>query len=312
MASKVAPTAGLGAFAPSFREFLGYLRVEAGLAPATLEAYGRDLRQFASDVTLRGISEPQHVSMQSLAEHLQRLHREQGMEPTSVARHLATLRVYFRYLYANRKVTTDPSRLIERPTRWRRVPGVLSPAEMKALVSAPTSDHGDLWLRDRTMFELMWAAGLRASEVAALKVNDFNDTLCMLVVTGKGSKQRVVPVGTPAQLIVRQYLADLRPHLTRWQDRRDQYRLLLSFSGRPLERVAVWQIVKKYASIAQLRNVHPHTLRHSFATHLVRGGADLRVVQELLGHADIATTEIYTHVDRSALRAVMKKHHPRP
>ena len=306
------PTLNLGGFAPSLREFLGYLRVEAGLAPATLEAYGLDLRQFASDLAPRGVSGPQQVSMQLLADHLQRLHRERGLEPTTVARHLATLRVYFRYLHANRKVATDPSRLIERPTRWRRIPGVLTPAQMRALVSAPTSEHGDLWLRDRTLLELMWAAGLRASEAGALKVNDYNDTLCMVVVTGKGSKQRVVPIGTPAQELVRQYLADCRPHLARRTDRRDQFRLLLSFSGRPLERVAIWQIVKKYARIAQLRDVHPHTLRHSFATHLVRGGADLRVVQELLGHADIGTTEVYTHVDRSALRAVMKKHHPRP
>ncbi|MDZ4754102.1 MAG: tyrosine recombinase [Phycisphaerae bacterium] len=303
---------GLSGFAPSFREFLGYLRVEAGLAPATLEAYGRDLRQLALDLVPRGVAGPDAVTLQILSEHLQRLHRENGMEPTSVARHLASIRVYFRYLFANRRVPTDPSRLLERPTRWKRLPGVLSPTQMRALVAAPAPEHGALWLRDRTMMELMWAAGLRASEVGALKLNEYHDTLCMLTVTGKGSKQRVVPIGTPAQELVRQYLAECRPSLTRWKDGRDRHRLLLSFSGRPLERVAVWQIVKKYAAIAQLRDVHPHTLRHSFATHLVHGGADLRVVQELLGHADIATTQIYTHVDRSRLRDVVKKHHPRP
>jgi integrase/recombinase XerD len=299
-------------FAASFREFLGFLRVEAGLAPATLEAYGRDLRQFAEDVESRGIGGPTAVTAESLADHLQRLHRERGLEPTTVARHLASLRVYFRYLYANRRVPTDPSRLLERPTRWRRLPGFLSPRQLRALVEAPTSDHGELWLRDRTMLELMWAAGLRASEVGALKLNDFHDTLCMLTVNGKGSKQRVVPIGTPAQELVRRYLGECRPHLNRRQDGRDKFRLLLSFSGRPLERVAVWQIVKKYARIAQLRDVHPHTLRHSFATHLVHGGADLRVVQELLGHADIGTTQIYTHVDRSKLGEVLRRHHPRP
>jgi integrase/recombinase XerD len=234
------------------------------------------------------------------------------LEPTTVARHLASIRVYFRYLFANRRVATDPSRLLERPTRWKRLPGVLSPAQMRALVQAPSSEHGELWLRDRTMLELMWAAGLRASEVGSLRLNEYHDVLCMLTVTGKGSKQRVVPIGTPAQELVRRYLAECRPHLARWKDGRDEHRLLLSFSGRPLERVAVWQIVKKWARIAQLRDVHPHTLRHSFATHLVRGGADLRVVQELLGHADIGTTQIYTHVDRSGLRDVVKKHHPRP
>jgi integrase/recombinase XerD len=302
----------LAGFAPTVREFLGYLRVEAGLASATLEAYGRDLRQLAEDLVPRGVTAPELVSMQTLAEHLQRLHRERGLEPTTIARHLASIRVYFRYLHANRRVPADPSRLLERPTRWRRLPGVLSPAQMRALVQAPSPEHGELWLRDRTMLELMWAAGLRASEVGALRLNEYHDTLCMLTVTGKGSKQRVVPIGTPAQQLMRQYLAECRPHLTRWKDGRDEYRLLLSFSGRPLERVAVWQIVRKYATIAQLRDVHPHTLRHSFATHLVRGGADLRVVQELLGHADIGTTQIYTHVDRSGLRDVVRKHHPRP
>ena len=299
-------------FAPSFREFLGYLRVEAGLAPATLEAYGRDLRQLAEDLDARGVHGPGAVTMPILAGHLQRLHRDRGLDPTTVARHLASIRVYFRYLHANRRVETDPSRLLERPTRWKKLPGVLSPTQMRALVQAPSPEHGALWLRDRTMLELMWAAGLRASEVGTLRVNEYHDTLCMLTVTGKGSKQRVVPIGTPAQELVRQYLAECRPHLTRWKDGRDEFRLLLSFSGRPLERVAVWQIVKKYARIAQLRDVHPHTLRHSFATHLVRGGADLRVVQELLGHADIGTTQIYTHVDRSRLRDVVQKHHPRP
>lgn len=299
-------------FSPSFREFLGYLRVEAGLAPATLEAYGRDLRQMAEDLTARGLSGPDAVTMEALAGHLQRLHRERGLEPTTIARHLASIRVYFRYLHANRRVATDPSRLLERPTRWKSLPGVLSARQMTTLVSAPGPEHGELWLRDRAMLELMWAAGLRASEVGTLKVNDYHDTLCMLTVTGKGSKQRVVPIGTPAQELVRQYLAECRPHLARRRDGRDGFRLLLSFSGRPLERVAVWQIVRKYARIAQLRDVHPHTLRHSFATHLVRGGADLRVVQELLGHADIGTTQIYTHVDRSRLRDVVKAHHPRP
>lgn len=299
-------------FSPSFREFLGYLRVEAGLAPATLEAYGRDLRQLAEDLSPRGVCGPAEVTMQVLAEHLQRLHRERKLQPTSIARHLASIRVYFRYLHANRRVPADPSRLLERPTRWKSLPGVLSARQMTALVTAPAPEHGTLWLRDRTLLELMWAAGLRASEVGTLKVNDYHDTLCMLTVTGKGSKQRVVPIGTPAQELVRRYLAEFRPHLARRRDGRDRFRLFLSFSGRPLERVAIWQIVRKYARIAQLRGVHPHTLRHSFATHLVRGGADLRVVQELLGHSDIGTTQIYTHVDRSRLRDVVKAHHPRP
>jgi integrase/recombinase XerD len=169
---------GLSGFAPTFREFLGYLRVEAGLAAATLEAYTRDLRQLAEDLVPRGVTSPDLVTMQLLSEHLQRLHRERGMEPTSVARHLATIRVYFRFLHANRRVPTDPSRLLERPTRWKRLPGVLSPTQMKALVQAPSPEHGDLWLRDRAMLELMWAAGLRASEVGALQASTTTTTRC--------------------------------------------------------------------------------------------------------------------------------------
>lgn len=161
------------------------------------------------------------------------------------------------------------------------------------------------------MLELMYAAGLRASEVGALKVNDLNETLASLIVTGKGRKQRVVPIGTPALTWTKRYLRESRPMLARWGDGRDRFRLLLSFSGRPLERVAVWQIVRRAAARAGLRKIHPHILRHSFATHLVIGGADLRVVQELLGHADIGTTQIYTQVDRTKLHEVLRKHHPR-
>lgn len=298
-------------FAPSFREFLSYLKVEAGLSPATLEAYGRDLRDLAAHLDSLGLAGPHAVTPEHIAAHFRYLHRDRGLEPTTITRHFATVRVYFRYLHANKRIPHDPSRLAERPTTWKRLPGVLSPNQMKALVLAPSPEHGTLWLRDRAMLELMWAAGLRASEVGTLKINEYHDTLCMLTVTGKGSKQRVVPIGTPAQELIRQYLAEFRPHLARFKDGRDQFKLFLSHTGRPLERVAVWQIVKKYAEIAGLRDVHPHTLRHSFATHLVRGGADLRVVQELLGHADIGTTQIYTHVDRSRLRDVVRNHHPR-
>ncbi|MCA9290540.1 MAG: tyrosine-type recombinase/integrase, partial [Phycisphaerales bacterium] len=199
----------------------------------------------------------------------------------------------------------------ETPTRWKRLPGVLTPKQMRDLLEAPNPDAGRLWLRDRTMLELMYAAGLRASEVGVLALRDHNDTLNVLRVTGKGRKQRLVPIGRPAQAWTRRYLEELRPHLARFDDGRDDQRLLLSHTGRPLERVAVWQIVRRNARLAGIRDVHPHRLRHSFATHLLAGGADLRVVQELLGHADIATTQIYTHVDRSRLREVVRKHHPR-
>jgi integrase/recombinase XerD len=172
--------------------------------------------------------------------------------------------------------------------------------------------RADFWQRDKAMLELMYAAGLRASEVGSLRVSDYNTTLGVVLVTGKGQKQRMVPIGKPARNAVERYLEELYPMLTRFGDQRDKGRLLLSNTGRPLERVAVWQIVRKCALLAGLEHVHPHKIRHSFATHLLAGGADLRVVQDLLGHADIATTQIYTHVDRSRLRDVVQRHHPRP
>jgi len=168
-----------------------------------------------------------------------------------------------------------------------------------------------LYLRDRALLELLYSCGLRASEVADLQVNDYKRALGVVLVTGKGDKQRLVPIGVPAQRAVETYLDECRPRVAR-DPGLAQDRLLLSRTGRPLERVAVWQLVKKAARAAGLQKVHPHVLRHSFATHLLAGGADLRVVQELLGHADIATTQIYTHVDRTHLKDVHRQYHPRP
>jgi integrase/recombinase XerD len=162
------------------------------------------------------------------------------------------------------------------------------------------------------MLELMYAAGLRASEVGGLRLDQYERQLGMLIVIGKGDKQRLVPIGRPAEIWTDRYIDECRPRLARFHDGRDRQRLLLSHSGRPLDRVAVWQIVRRNAAAAGLRQVHPHLLRHSFATHLVRGGADVRVVQELLGHADIGTTQVYTHVDHTRLRESVARHHPRP
>ncbi len=295
----------------AIRGFLGFARVEAGLAPATLEAYARDLEQMRGYLASVGVLCPADVTVDHLAGHMRWLSKERGQDPASIVRHLATMRVMFRWLHANFRIPKDPARLLERPTRWKRLPGTMTPGQLKKLVETPCPDHGPLWLRDRAMLELMYAAGLRASEVGAIKLNEYSKTAAVVTVTGKGNKQRLVPIGQPAVAAVERYLAELRPHLARHGDGRDQFRVLLSNTGRPIERVAVWQLVKKYAGLAGLRDVHPHLLRHSFATHLVAGGADLRVVQELLGHSDIGTTQIYTHVDRSHLRRTVEKYHPR-
>jgi integrase/recombinase XerD len=306
------PSAPANGFARPVLDFVTYLRVEAGLAKATLDAYTRDLRDLVDHLATLDLASPVVVTPHHLAEHVRHLHRVRNLEPVSIARHLATLRVFFRFLWANRVIASDPTRLLETPTRWKRLPGVLSPKQMTTLMNAADEHAGRLWLRDKAMLELMYAAGLRASEVGALRLNEYNPTLAVLIVTGKGSKQRLVPIGKMAQEWTDRYIAELRPELMRFGDDRHDGRLLLSNTGRPLERVAVWQIVGRLAGRAGLRHVHPHMLRHSFATHLLAGGADLRTVQELLGHSDIATTQIYTHVDRSRLREVVRKHHPRP
>jgi integrase/recombinase XerD len=291
--------------------FMVHARVECGLSAATLDAYGRDLRELSVHMGALGAESPDAVTMDMLAGHIRHLGTDRGLDPRSIVRHLATMRIFFRWLHANGRIRRDPARLLERPTTWKRLPGTMTPGQMKRLVEAPSPDDGPLWLRDRAMLELMYASGLRASEVGALKLSDFDRDDLILKVTGKGNKQRLVPVGKPAAAILERYLAECRPQLARHDDRRDKFRILLSAHGRPLERVAVWQIVKRAARTAGIQGVHPHLLRHSFATHLVAGGADLRVIQELLGHADIGTTQVYTHVDRSHLRKTIARFHPR-
>jgi len=247
-----------------------------------------------------------------LSDHLRSLHRKDTLQPSSIARHLSTIRMFFRFMDGTGHVDGDPTRLLETPTRWKRLPGVLSPRQVKTLIQSTDESSGALWQRDRAIMEVMYAAGLRATEVATLDLRSLDTTLGVLRVRGKGGKDRLVPIGEPAQLAIAAYRNDLRAHLTRFGDDRDLQRLFLSATGRPLERVAMWQIIRRAAARAELAHVHPHMLRHSFATHLLAGGADLRVVQELLGHADIGTTQIYTHVDRRGLREVVKKYHPRP
>lgn len=296
--------------------------MECGLSANTLAAYGRDLRDLLIDLASNGITSIESIGPRDLARHISALKTERGLASPSIIRHLATIRVFFRFLRSEGKLTTDPTEWLERPTQWQRLPGLLSPANMRALLAAPelsaalastepSEDRGPpLWMRDKAILEFMYACGLRASEVGALEVNGVQPTLRAAVVTGKGNKQRMVPFGKPAAVALERYLAKCRPLLVR-PDGRDAGKMFISRTGRPLERVAIWQIIKRYAAIAGLRNVHPHLLRHSFATHLLTGGADLRVVQELLGHSNIATTEIYTRVDQPRLKEIHRKFHPR-
>ncbi len=320
------------AFTAAHRSFLTYLRVECGLLPNSLDAYSRDAAQLLWHLQDSGCTSLAAATPRQLSEHLTTLKTKRGLDAASVIRHLAAIRVFFRWAAETQGVANDPTTILDRPTRWKKLPDVLSPAQVRKLLEACTPDAAPgsvkstrikprvrpapadavpnipVHLRDRALLELLYASGLRASEVCSLTVNDVQETLGILRVTGKGNKQRLVPMGEPAKRAVVEYLRACRPLLEK--PHLSKGCLLLSRTGRPLERVRVWQLVSHYAERAGLK-VYPHMLRHSFATHLLIGGADLRVVQELLGHADIATTQIYTHVDRTRLKQVHKQHHPR-
>ena len=298
-------------FAASLRSFLAYIRIECGLAPASIAAYGRDLDDLVGDLVSRGVHSPGAVEAAHLAEHVRYLSRVRALDSVSIVRHVSTVRVYFRFLHARREIPENPARLMERPTKWRRLPGTISPAQMRKLVEAPCADHGALFVRDRAILELMYAAGLRASEVASVRLNQWCPVIGSMSVVGKGSKQRIVPVGAHAAQAMARWIETQRGELVAGNEIQADHRLFVSNRGKPLERVAIWMIVKKYAAVAGLLDVHPHTLRHCFATDLLRGGCDLRTVQEFLGHSSVVTTQIYTHVDKTRLREVVSKFHPR-
>lgn len=307
--TKANPSPPPGNFDRPVREFLSYCRIECGFAPATLDAYAADLRDLQQWLVNHQCPDWQSLDFGLIKEHLKYLDQQRELATSSIARHVATIRVFCRWLEANGLTAKNPAELLTQPATWQTLPGVLSTESINKLLSAPDPDDR-YHLRDLAMLELMYAGGLRASEVANLDCDRVMFDLSVARVIGKGNKERIVPLGKPALAATKQYLAELRPKLL--CDEHPTNRLLLSRSGQPITRVVVWQIVARIARRAGLRNVHPHMLRHSFATHLLAGGADLRVVQELLGHSNIRTTQIYTHVDATRLKEVIKDHHPRP
>lgn len=304
------------AFADVHARFLAFLRVECGLQPNSLEAYGRDVAQLLWHVDGAGTRNLDSVTPTQLREHLAALKTQRELDAASIVRHLASIRVFCRWCASGGVMSSNPSADLDRPTRWKKLPDVLSAKDVATLIAAPSPTTapgkiaGVAWLRDRVLLELLYSCGLRASEVCGVGVRDFQLEVGVVRITGKGNKQRLVPMGEPARAALAAYLREGRPALDKGPAL-SKHKLLLSQTGRPLERVRVWQLVTHYAKVAGLRSVHPHMLRHSFATHLLMGGADLRAVQEMLGHADIATTQIYTHVDRSRLKQVHTQFHPR-
>jgi len=287
--------------------FNDFLMLEQGASPRTDEAYGRDLARFAAYAMARGASGPPDVTARLLREYVYHL-KDVGLAPASIRRNISALRTYFKFLLGEGHVTHDPSERLESPKRWRTLPDVLSVAEVEKLLASPALDD-PLVFRDRALLELAYGAGLRVSEWISIGVRDVMFDEGLVRVFGKGSKERLVPIGRRAIGALASYVRELRPRLEHGEGRGA---LFLNARGQPLTRMGAWKILRKYVERAGIdKHVSPHTLRHSFATHLLEGGADLRAVQEMLGHADISTTQIYTHVDREYLRSVHRQYHPR-
>ena len=287
--------------------FADFIALEQGLSPRTQEAYRRDLDRFAQYAATRGASAPLDITARMLREYVYHL-KDLGLSPASIRRNVSAVRTYFRFLTGDGVVVRDPSERLETPKRWRTLPDVLTVEEVQRLLAAPTLDDPFVF-RDRALLELAYGAGLRVSEWITLGVRDLLLDEGLVRVFGKGSKERLVPIGRSAIGAAAIYLRELRPRLEKGEGKGV---LLLNARGRPLSRMGAWKILRGYVERAGItRHVTPHTLRHSFATHLLEGGADLRAVQEMLGHVDIATTQIYTHVDREYLRQVHRSYHPR-
>jgi integrase/recombinase XerD len=287
-----------------FRDFLS---LEAGHSANTVEAYLRDLRRLGEFAVSRGVRDPGRVGRPLLRDFVFLL-KDLGLSAATIRRAVSAIRTYYGFLVGEGRVSEDPSDRLETPRRGRSLPDTLSVREVEALLAAPGIGDQLGW-RDRALLELGYGAGLRVSELCGLGLTDLLLPESLVRIVGKGGKQRLVPIGRTTIGAVSVYLHSLRPTLDHGQT---GGRVLLNARGEPLTRVGAWGIVKRATERAGItKRVTPHTLRHSFATHLLEGGADLRAVQEMLGHADLSTTQIYTHVDREYLRSVHKQYHPR-
>jgi integrase/recombinase XerD len=291
------------------KDFLDYLTVEAGLASNTILAYGRDLADFLEHCKSSKIRRLNQIKPALIQNYLQSLTKDEQKSESSIKRSLVAVRMFLRFGRLTGLVEDDLATILEGPKLWQRLPVICSKKQVIDIISAVHPEE-PFYLRDRAMLELLYATGVRASELAGLKTGDLNLDVGYLRCLGKGNRERVIPVGKAAIGATVEYLTELRPKLAKPFS--DDF-LLLSRTGRPMGRIEIWRLIKKYAIRAGMpKNLTVHTLRHCFATHLLAGGADLRSVQEMLGHVDIATTQIYTHVDQERLREIHRKFHPRP
>ena len=287
--------------------FSQYLALERGASPNTVAAYRRDIGHLVEFLEGRGLGGPGAATSQVLRDFVFRL-KDLGLAPTSIRRHVSAVRTYYRFLVGEGIVVRDPTERLQSPKKWRTVPVVLTVAEVERMLGAPQAGDPLAW-RDRALVEFGYATGARVSEIIRAQLKDvlFDEGLARLF--GKGSKERLVPIGRRALGAVALYSREIRPLLEKGKGRGA---LFLNARGAPLSRVGAWGIIRKLARAGGIaKRVTPHTLRHTFATHLLEGGADLRAVQEMLGHADLSTTQLYTKVDREYLRSVHRQHHPR-
>jgi integrase/recombinase XerD len=294
-------------FGHIIQAFLNYMTVEAGLSSNTILGYGRDLRDFAIFCDSKGVKQPDKIVTTNLYDYSKHVAR-QGKAEASINRSVVAIKMFLRFCMMSGHVKDDLTIFLESPKLWQKLPVICSKDQVAKLMDCP--DEKEPYVqRDRALLELLYATGTRASEVAGLKIGDVNLKIGYIRCLGKGNKERVVPLNKSAAFAIEQYLVELRPKIVK---PKSGEALFLSRTGRALSRIEIWRIVKKYARLSGLsRQMTTHTLRHCFATHLLSGGADLRSVQEMLGHVDIATTQIYTHVDQERLRSIHKKFHPR-
>ena len=291
----------------ALRGFMDYVHLEQGLAENTVSAYGRDLDRYAAVLDARGVRTPVDVSQADVSALLQLL-GELGLEASSVARNLSAVRMFHRFLQTEGVIEIDPTEHMKSPRLGRKLPAVLNVYEVERLMIEPDVET-PLGLRDRALLEMLYGAGLRVSELIGMERSHLLFDLEVVRVIGKGSRERIVPIGTEAVEWVNRYLTGARVDLSRLASGDT---IFLNFRGGSMSRMGVWKILRRYVQDAGIRKtVSPHTMRHSFATHLLEGGADLRAVQEMLGHVDISTTQIYTHVDREYLKEVHRTFHPR-
>ena len=288
-------------------EFVNYISIERGLAKNTLLAYRRDLQKYLEYIEKGGTSHIQQVSRDRVTAYMYD-QKQKGLSTTSICRSLAAIKMFHRFLVRERLAKEDPTNLVDTPKLWKRVPEVLSTGEIEAMIKA-SQGRKKQNIRDHAILELFYASGMRVSELVELKVENVNFDIGYVRCIGKGRKERIIPIGKRAQEAIKKYCEKTRNELVKSQITTV---LFVSRLGKKVSRQSVWKIIKQYAKKANIKKtIKPHTLRHSFATHLLEGGADLRSVQEMLGHSDISTTQIYTHVDRERLKSVHKQFHPR-